>query len=189
MTFGHWGKSVSGNERAGSEFRFWNRAVSQNLSSEWNVAPKENPRVGNNGLGATFVSGALLFFFQKLSPEKNRYDNQQVGTSGLGATLVSGILRLLKNWHPTEMLYKRKFASWDERAGSDFRFWNFAVSENMLRLKVGPDEKSISSNERAGSDFRFWNCVVSQTNVLLRKFGPEWKSENWKERTGSGFRY
>ena len=112
-------------------------------------------------------------FFSKIVTRKNRYDNQQVGTSGLGATLVSGILRLLKNWHPTEMLYKRKFASWDERAGSDFRFWNFAVSENVLRLKVGPDEKSISSNERAGSDFRFWNCVVSQTNVLLRKFGPE----------------
>ena len=38
------------------------------MCSEWNLAPNENPKVGNAGLGAMFVSGTLMFFFKKCNP-------------------------------------------------------------------------------------------------------------------------
>ena len=56
------GKSESWDERAGNDFRFWSFAVSQKMCPEWNLFPKENPNVGKSGLGATFVSGALMVF-------------------------------------------------------------------------------------------------------------------------------
>ena len=96
--FGPEGNSASGKERAGSDVRFWNFAVSQKLSSKANLAPKENPQVGESGLGAT--SFLELCGFSKM------------------------VLRM--KFGP-----EGKSASGKERAGSGFRFWNFAVSQKL----------------------------------------------------------
>ncbi len=100
------------------------------IDTRLKLCTKGNSQVGTSGLVATFVSGALLFF-SKIVTRKNRYDNQQVGTSGLGATLVSGILRFLKNVLRMKVGPDEKSESSNERAGSDCRFWNCAVSQKM----------------------------------------------------------
>ena len=145
-----------------SDVRFWNRAVFKNghpkeMLSRWKIRKLEITgleRLSFLELCCFSKMGTINHFFRMKIRKWERSEwervsfldccgfskidtrlklctkgNSQVGTSGLVATFVSGILRFLKN---------------------------------VLRMKVGPDEKSESSNERAGSDCRFWNCAVSQ---------------------------
>ena len=62
-------KSISSNERAGSDFRLWICAVSQTMCSEEHLVPNENQKIGNSGLGAAFVTGTLRFL-KNCNPKK-----------------------------------------------------------------------------------------------------------------------
>ena len=92
----------------------------------------ENPKVGTSGLVATFVSGSLRLLKNKC-PEENLVPNEnpKIGKSWLGATFVSGAVLFLKNATQRKCCPEGKSASGKLRAGTDFRCWNFAVSQNL----------------------------------------------------------
>ena len=181
-------KSEIWKERAGSGVRYWHNAVSQNLSSEGNLPPNENPQSGTSGLVATFVSW-IVRFLKKMWPEGNLLPNEnpQLGTSGLVATFVSWIVRFLnKNVTRRKFAPEGKFETWNERAGKNFRFWNFADSQTIVFRKEICCLKKIRKLEITGWErSSFLEPFVLLKNCYRKAWFPHAKTASGNERAGS----
>ena len=102
------------------------------LSDQNHLVPKENPQVGKIGLGATFVSGTLRCL--RNNHPKEIWSRRKIRKLERAGWERPSFLELCGF---SKIVLRRKFgpegksASGKERAGSGFRFWNFAVSQKL----------------------------------------------------------
>ncbi len=105
--------------------------------------PKENPQVGNNGLGAKFVSGAFVLLTNCYRKACFPYEKSARGEERAGSDVrFRNFAAFSKKVIRIKCCPERRSACGNERGGSDFRFWNFAVSQKMCsEWNFAPKEK------------------------------------------------
>ena len=84
-----------------------------------------------------------------------------------------------------------KPAGENERAGSDVRFWKFAVSQKKMcsELNFAPTENPKVGTSGQVAALVSWVLRFLQKHVVRRKFCPWGKPESWNEQAGGDFRF
>ena len=155
------------------------------------VPPMKKPQVGTSGLGATIVSGTLLFLKKMLSESMFPiWKISKGGRAGWERRSFPEFCGVSKNVIRIKCCPERRSACGNERGGSDFRFWHFAVSQKMCsELNFAPKEKPKVGTSGSVAALVSWVLRFLKTIVARRKFCPWGKSNIWNERAGSDFRF
>ena len=156
------------------------------LSDQNHLVPKENPQVGKIGLGATFVSGTLRCL--RNNPPNEIWSRRKIRKLERAGWERPSFLELCGF---SKIVLRRKFgpegksASGKERAGSGFRFWNFAVSQKWSSGgNLVPKETPQVGKNGLGATFVsetlwfFKNCHPKQ--IWSRKKIRKWERAGWE---------